>query len=632
MYWKSAFHYIEPQLLKIRVKDTNVADTVPIAYVPLVGTLKVYLDEIRKHLRSCAACRNGSLTTNQEKDCHYSDVHSGLNFKTNPFFSENPNALQLILYQDGLELVNPIGASKGIHKVIAYYLTIGNLQPHLRSLINQMQLVLLVKEKDLKLANLHDVLKPLTDELLDLEKTGFEHNDQHYKAAVLCITGDNLGQHTIGGFMESFSCHYFCRYCRVERTKYKADPLSMGEIRTPTSYRITATAVLNSDPVTPMLGIKGRSPFDVLQYFKICRPGLPPCIGHDIFEGVIRKDLMKMITYFVKKKWITYDALNTRINEMTLFGRDAKDKPVGRFKELNPKIICHAVQCWVLLRMFPLYMRGCIVDPNDDVWKLYLLLREITEFICSPTILESQVIALEEKICKYMTLLQQCFPGPETSSPKHHYMVHYPDLIRFFGPLIRVWAMGFEHKHQFLKHIIQSAQNFINILKMIAERHQLCQALSSEGQMLPSCIVGHGKSVDFNDVMTVEPPAVFKAFEAAGMDFDNLTQHSSITVRGTEFKCGVYIPLYKDTLGKTMFAKLYATLLTSSCKPVFVATNAIGTYLNTGLYLINDTEEYIVLSYNALYDPCPLHAYTFGEETFISLKHCVPFNFEIAQW
>lgn len=53
-------------------------------------------------------------------------------------------------------------------------------------------------------------------------------------------------------------------------------------------------------------GIKFDSILNSLSHY-VCEPGMPPCIGHDLFEGIIPYDLCLMMKYFVKvKKYFTY--------------------------------------------------------------------------------------------------------------------------------------------------------------------------------------------------------------------------------------------------------------------------------------------------------------------------------------
>ena len=46
-----------------------------------------------------------------------SDFCDGQAFHTHPLFSDHPNALQLLLYYDDVEVVNPIGSHRKIHKL-----------------------------------------------------------------------------------------------------------------------------------------------------------------------------------------------------------------------------------------------------------------------------------------------------------------------------------------------------------------------------------------------------------------------------------------------------------------------------------------------------------------------------------
>ena len=46
-------------------------------------------------------------------------------------------------------------------------------------------------------------------------------------------------------------------------------------------------------------GVKFNSVFNKLPDFHVCNPGLPPCWGHDGFEGVIAYDLQLYYTWII---------------------------------------------------------------------------------------------------------------------------------------------------------------------------------------------------------------------------------------------------------------------------------------------------------------------------------------------
>ena len=75
------------------------------------------------------------------------DVLDGSVYRNNKFFQENPGAFAAIFYSDALEIVNPLGAARGKHKVVQIFYTLANVPKIQRSNIDRMQLTLIVKEK-----------------------------------------------------------------------------------------------------------------------------------------------------------------------------------------------------------------------------------------------------------------------------------------------------------------------------------------------------------------------------------------------------------------------------------------------------------------------------------------------------
>lgn len=150
-------------------------------------------------------------------------------------------------------------------------------------------------------------------DLRDLEMEGFEIYGHVVKASVFCIAGDNLGSHNIGGFTENFSTgNFVCRYCLVTRNDLQ-DLEDPAPARSVENYNKAVNELKDSDN-RDVTGVKFDSVFNSLSYFHVCQPGLPPCIGHDLFEGIVAYDLAVYLTYFVKvQKLFTYTQLNRRI-------------------------------------------------------------------------------------------------------------------------------------------------------------------------------------------------------------------------------------------------------------------------------------------------------------------------------
>ncbi len=56
--------------------------------------------------------------------------------------------------------------------------------------------------------------------------------------------------------------------------------------------------------------------------------GILPCIGHDLFQGVVAHDLLLFIKSLIDKNWFFLIILNGSINAFLLAVKDRRDKPV----------------------------------------------------------------------------------------------------------------------------------------------------------------------------------------------------------------------------------------------------------------------------------------------------------------
>ncbi|CAN7939989.1 unnamed protein product [Ixodes hexagonus] len=352
VYFREHFAYVEP--VSVYLGRSHTKKERFSQYVPIKETLKTLLEN-RYVSQILSEPRKGSRTTGLLDD--FSD---GAGDQRNALFTSNIPSLQIIIYQDAFEVVNPLGSARKIHKVVGVYFTLANFAKHNRSTRVHLQLALLFNESDIRVFGHDKIFGPLIQDLADLEKNGLFLNGKIMKGTVACILGDNLGSHFIGGFMENFSKSlYFCRYCLTTRPEFLRNPLQVQEVRTIDDYSaaVEDIAVLG----TPVRGIKNNSVFNELQFFHICSPGLPPCLAHDLFEGIIAKDMLICIKYFVStRKWFSYAYLNSQIASFPYKYGDANSTLNGNFLQCKPpqvnekgdKLSGDAIATWNLLRFF----------------------------------------------------------------------------------------------------------------------------------------------------------------------------------------------------------------------------------------------------------------------------------------
>ena len=75
-----------------------------------------------------------------------------------------------------------------------------------------------------------------------------------------------------------------------------------------------------------VLTFKLYSPFSQLSFYHVCSSGLPPCIAHDLFKGIVSYDLMLYIRYFILQNWFSEQYLNLRIKHFRFNKISSKTK------------------------------------------------------------------------------------------------------------------------------------------------------------------------------------------------------------------------------------------------------------------------------------------------------------------
>ncbi|KAK3919983.1 Catalase-peroxidase [Frankliniella fusca] len=413
---------------------------------------------------------------------------------------------------------------------------IGNLPDHLRTHTSTIFLVALCKKKDFNHESLYGYI---IEKLKPLESTGIAIPGHGIvKAGLVFVVGDNLGSHELGGFNENFSkAQYFCRYCCISRKQFESTYgyFYKSEERRAENYE----AAIGQTHINTKKGIRFDSAFNALESFHVCEGGVPPCFGHDILEGFAAYDVALIIHFLDNKKWLTYEELQERTKSFNYSSIDKRDKPV-EFLESYDRVRGGAWQIWTFIELLPLIMNNCI-NRNEPSWLLLLLLIEIIEILCSLTIHKDNLAYLHVLIVDYLKLRAELFPHVRLR-PKHHYMLHYPELILTYGPLLKVWAMRFESKHSFFKNCIRSSTNFIKVLLSLSVRHELYQCFLRSGGDV-RCEITIKKPVRFDLQLYSDSIQSAIAMSTLSLPVEHC---ASATVKGTVYKNGEAVVLRQE--------------------------------------------------------------------------------------
>lgn len=606
--FKKMFHYVEPNKLLLG-RDENGKDQFAY-YVPIKDTLKCLLQS------KLWQDKTAHMTEQSAETGVLSDISDGHLFKQSEFFKQNPSSLRLVLYQDAFEVANPLGSAKAKHKVLAVYVSVANLPPHVRSDTDHMSLVLLCREKDFKTFGHSKVFSELVSDLKELEETGILTSNGTVRGTLYCIAGDNLGSHCIGGLSENFSSsQYFCRYCLVTRNEFQSDdPNVCGPLRTIDKYNSALERLQNEDVPE---GVKFDSVFNSLHHFHVCQPGLPPCLGHDIFEGILAYDIALYLKYFIKqKKWFSYSTLNRRICQFKYCLSDASTKPC-RVKPLAKKLSGQAIQNWNFLRLLPLIIGDRVKDTAEDVWQLTLQLKDIVDMVCAQKISVSQVAFLDVLIQEYLESRKSLFPST-TLKPKHHYLRHYPALILKFGPLIRLWTMRFESKHSYFKTCARNLKNFKNLCLTLSQRHQMLQAYLTADSLGQAVLQVKDSSPFY---VALYSGVIQDAVREFGFTETDTKVAVEMSYKGTLYKKGQFLVTGKDYVN---FVELGLILLKNDT--IYFVVSKYNTVFLPHFHMYSvkkENDEMCCLNIYDLADFYPLPSYWKDGYQLVPLKHGV---------
>lgn len=319
------------------------------------------------------------------------------------------------------------------------------------------------------------------------------------------LSSDNLGAHSIGGFVESFNSLRVCRVCMGTsndiQTKFTQDQY---QLRTRASHNRHCQLVHNDQTLSSSYGVKRSSILNQSRSFHVV-DGLDVDVIHDQLEVVLPLEIKLLLKKYINMdKYFTLDILNERISSFNYPLVDASNKPSSIKQQVlssdSASLSQSASQMWCLARMLPLLI-GDFIPVADDCWENFLRLLKIEEIVFAPRTSTQLAAYLALLVEEYLTQFSEL--NERRMIPKQHYMVHYPTQIVRRGPLVRNWAMRFEAKHNYFKKLIDCVNNFKNIAFSLARRHQALQAYllqSSAGNYLRTSLeVGPGTKTTVRD-------------------------------------------------------------------------------------------------------------------------------------
>lgn len=186
---------------------------------------------------------------------------------------------------------------------------------------------------------------------------------------------------------------------------------------------------------------------------------------HDVQEGVASYFLKHFIKYCNRINISEVDIIR-KIRDFDYGPMSKKNKP-SLVVPTKTNLGQSAVQMYCLINNLPFIMFE-FHEKIGDAWKALGSFLSIMQIIYSRKISKQNISKLTDLISDHLIQVKQLFD--ERLIFKHHIL--YPTAIRKMGPPIHTTMMRMEAKHKVFTDMARKTQNFMNITKTLANRHQ----------------------------------------------------------------------------------------------------------------------------------------------------------------
>ncbi|CAI6350155.1 unnamed protein product [Macrosiphum euphorbiae] len=415
----------------------------------------------------------------------------GTYWKSRMIKHEGRIVLPLFMFFDDYESGNVLGSHSGIHKLGAVYVSIPCIPPHRTTLLSNIFLALLFHSSDRVQFGNKVIFKPIIDEFNFLMANGVDIDMPFFTGKLYfelgLILGDNLGLHSITGFVESFSSNFCCRICTMGKSDIKVKCYEdKSLLRNNEQYfndlkknDLSATG-LKEECI--WLNVTDFSLFDQV--------GVD--IMHDLLEGCAKYIMSFILKSYIKElKLFSLKVLNDRIFAFD-YGPEHNKPCIISMDHINVgKMKQSASEMLTFIRYFGLLI-GDFVPVGEPIWYLYLSMRRVLDIALSTSLEENSCLLLETVVGEMNELYLKL--SKNDLKPKFHFLTHYSSMIKKHGPVVHLWSMRYEAKHRISKISARSSFNRRNICMSLAIKHQLqLNEVFNKGKLCSTINVGPRK-------------------------------------------------------------------------------------------------------------------------------------------
>lgn len=547
------------------------------------------------------------------KDCPY--------FSSHELFKDKPDALQIFLYYDDVNLVDT--ASSRPVSMSYFYFTLANIHPRFRSSLNFIHLVAATEAENLKIDSnrFNDILSDLVADLIKLEN-GVDINGTKVYGTVVAFLGDNLAQHKVGGFKEGFTAIHSCRYCMFDLDDLNYMTREDETLfRTPDQYNeqvLSLEAAPNKvtfERLSKSFGLNRGSILNSLKYFHVVG-GLMPDVFHDHLHLQIGVHLQLLLRHFLvgtSKVMKLVDFNDALAQHDYGYSQTKPSQVLEPHVKAGGNLHQTGSQIWSLAWTIP-FILGPKVDFFDEYWCNYLQLLQISTLLMaievSDAMIEHLYFLIEEYYSKFLELYEE-----KHLVARQHYLLHAPGQMKNMGPLYQYITLRWEGAHQKFKDDFKKLKCFKNPSLTSARQHELKQAHLFKDSLVKKEVQGPVKIKSRLDL------------EYSNLLPENVNAIHSVSwveifgVKYTARKCFVLLNVENNLPN----FGLIQDIVYIDEKPVFVCKliHTVHKELHLSSYEVRVQMDYKLVKYDEMASWIVYHSHTVDNKLYIPIRRSI---------
>ena len=391
-------------------------------------------------------------------------------FFSAPECSIENDTIYVAIYVDDFQLANPFLSKKSQRNAVTgIYYTILSKNHKNSSKSKNTHILGLCYESIFK-NHSDSIFKYLAEnEINPLIKNSFTatigDSSRSLKVKIGFFCTDSKESSFLLGLKYGFTHKDCCRFCLTQRTEFNRIFFEPEVLKTHNWYEKIKVNLTDLGDDNHILGLQKLSPvrfFHGQNYFQM----FPPCIDHDIFEGIVPKIIIFALKYFKTSKQMGFLQLKNKINKFSFSGKDKKNFPSVSFDRIE-QLRFTSAEGYSFIRFLPYFMQS--ISCDDKVYQIVNHLNKIVLILMSDSIDQEMIVMLRNVISNFLKFCSDFSDLPMTV--KFHHLIHYPSNILRYGPPKVFRTINFESLHSHLKRLMRSSKNWTDVCFTIGSKY-----------------------------------------------------------------------------------------------------------------------------------------------------------------